>query len=366
MKKHWKLLFAILAVHYFRITGSNSLSSLEIKDIAQYLFVTTSMIVFDDGRNIQLTHSLLKQGRTYTQIATSDRSSVMSTGYCDNCPVVIWLLQRHQISKCLTTTDIGESKGVIIIGHSFNSSILIKCGHNISINQKVYFVSHDSLTVTEVYSVNNISIVNVLGWFTRDEHKERLTFVQNPDMPSRFKPRRRNLHGRHFAAVTNDDGYYIKQDQDFEARAIFHSNNKTFEVTNLLHGMHIDFLEKLAGLLNFTYTLYKREDGVWGTEIDGKPNGMIETVHEGKVELLAAPFSNTLSRGKYVNFLPSISRDSLKFFIKAGGEVEVLQWMTFLNPFSPYLWMTVALTSLLTAAMFWLFNTYDSVQKVPK
>ncbi len=344
---------------------TTTISFEDIKSVLKEPFNLVALTVSaTEPRKSKWIRYLIKQGSNYIKVIKNEPSNFNKRSN------IFYFMENHGDEKLLKNNlmikDFGREGPGIIMGSGINATVLREFSSSIDIGQQVYFVNQDDMKVFEAYSVNKVSVDNLLGWYKKTRGTKKQTFMWNPEMPSSVEKRRRNLYGKLFVAMSTYDGYYIKPHKDFYKEAKYHASNQTYEATNLLHGMHINFLKKLAGSMNFTYTLYRREDGVWGTEVDGKPHGMIENVYQGNAELIAAPYTNNAVRAKYVRFLPVIDGDTMEFFIKSQTSVGDLSFTTFLKPFEPILWMTVVVTAFVTAFVFWLSNTFDARQQVWK
>ncbi len=68
------------------------------------------------------------------------------------------------------------------------------------------------------------------------------------------------------------DPTYTQFDPNFESTSKFHKENQTYEITSA-RGIAISILRSFAEHLNVTYTMFKRQDGTWGSSHNGKPTG---------------------------------------------------------------------------------------------
>ena len=167
--------------------------------------------------------------------------------------------------------------------------------------------------------------------------------------------RRAQLFGQHFVAMTDQDTPYTSLDPAFATKAIFHPGNKTYEVTSMVHGLYQEIFDLLSAQLNFTYTLYKRQDGVWGFVKDGQPVGILNDLfREGGADIVAGAFGYTLERDPYVSYLPPFTNLAPGLFIKRQFK-EATQWTMFFNPLGLDLWVATITTSVIIAT--WIYAT---------
>ena len=71
----------------------------------------------------------------------------------------------------------------------------------------------------------------------------------------------------------------------------YDENSETFDVTKSVEGMFYEFFLILQECLNFTSTIHKRKDGIWGTGTV-LPNGTIIT--EGIIQSLTSEFAEMI------------------------------------------------------------------------
>ena len=76
----------------------------------------------------------------------------------------------------------------------------------------------------------------------------------------------------YFPGMTEFSGTQMNARLSYIDEAPYFENNKTYRVNNYTYGMFHDILQLLENQLNFSTTLYKRKDAVWGY-IYPQPNG---------------------------------------------------------------------------------------------
>ena len=152
------------------------------------------------------------------------------------------------------------------------------------INQDIRFVNQEDWKVYEHYKINDKIILNQIGFFDN-------TFQYIPKSDLAFEERRRNFHGYHLKAMTEEESPYIIF-SDFSS-AEFDQKSQTYDLTKFTQGLYYEMFLILQETLNFTATLHKRKDGKWGP-VTEFPNGTIvasgiaESVISGFGEMIVA------------------------------------------------------------------------------
>ena len=167
----------------------------------------------------------------------------------------------------------------LVIFHQ-NQSVIQHLTHNISINQHVYTVNYEKQTIVETYSVNGFNIVRQIGSYVVD-NPNKVKYTKDKRVHMSTEKKRANFMGLHFNIMAQNDILYAHFDDNYKSLAKFHENNQTYDVTNFASGMTINLLRSLSEQLNFTYSLYDRKDGYYGSEINGKPTGVLANIANG-------------------------------------------------------------------------------------
>ena len=156
----------------------------------------------------------------------------------------------------------------LLITNNTNFEVLFKTV-KLNIHQGVYFMKDDSREVFETYVINGIKIQQIIGKIGEDES----TFIwqENPN----FIKRRSNFHGLHLKGMTDFEGQSIILDTSYKTKAPYFSNNSTYKVNDYVNGIYYSVLELLQSELNFTLSLFKRSDALWGV-VNQHPNGSYE------------------------------------------------------------------------------------------
>ena len=97
----------------------------------------------------------------------------------------------------------------------------------------------------------------------RRRKKYKHKYVFSSESPLKFP---------YFPGMTEFSGTQMNARLSYIDEAPYFENNKTYRVNNYTYGMFHDILQLLENQLNFSTTLYKRKDAVWGY-IYPQPNG---------------------------------------------------------------------------------------------
>ncbi len=268
--------------------------------------------------------------------------------------------------------DWGVKYPSVFLIKSDNADNKLDSVKTIKINQQILFVFLPSLTVYEAYTVNEIQTVRRLSHFERYGVIPSMirTVIDSP-IPYLLQ-RRSNFHGIHFRTMVEKEAGYLRLDPDYKSKARFFENNRTYDVTGMTYGLFPDLLTLMEKQMNFTTTLYKREDGIWGVvnKLDNgsySMKGMIANLANGEADFVATSFAITYDRmpfaGKqklvysnihklkfFPDYLPPIVKEFGAFFIKKD-RVEAHAWTTYSNPLALDLWMGLWLSALVTSAL---------------
>ena len=169
------------------------------------------------------------------------------------------------------------SSGIIFI-----DDIKTLSGLPSKINQDIKFVNQADWKVYEHYKINDEIITNQMGFFDN-------TFQYIPKSNVAFEERRRNFHGYHLKAMTEEESPYITFSNFSSAE--FDQKSQTYDVTKFTQGLYYDMFLILQETFNFTATLHKRKDGKWGP-LTIFPNGTI--VAAGIVESVISGFGEMI------------------------------------------------------------------------
>ncbi len=259
----------------------------------------------------------------------------------------------------ITDLNLGTQRPVLILTKEFNQTMAEGTGFRI--NQHVLILSQTTLELTEVYSINTKLIVQQVGYyhFKSKWFQKAMQFDFNPN----WKKSRDNFYGLHLVGMTEQLPPYTSLTEEFETESPFFKSNDTYDVTDFTSGMIFDIFNHLSRVLNFTFSLYKRNDGVWGTVVNNKTIGILSNLEDGSADLVVSAFSANLVRLPYVRHLTFLTERKPGLFIRQQP-VEQMSWLIFFSPFSLPLWSVIFFTSLVTGFWFFLVSSQGTDQKV--
>ncbi len=255
----------------------------------------------------------------------------------------------------IVSENLATNAKMIVVADDFNShSSVSRRLFELRINQQVYFLSKKTLDLTEFYSINGVPVQNILGKYSKTPSKT-MKFVSNPMVSKDFIQRRSNFQGQHLNAMTESFPMLVHLKSNFDKEARFFEANQTYDVTDYASGLYINFFKLLAKNLNFTYSLFKRLDGGWGSVVGNKSTGMFGNVARGSADIVVQAFSLTIKRLPAVDYLPVISADFPGIFIQREQR-ETISWMTYLRAFHRDLWAMIAFIAIVMALFLYCGN----------
>ena len=131
--------------------------------------------------------------------------------------------------------------------------------------------------------------------------------------------------------------------------------------------MIFEVLNQISYKLNFSYTIREPSDGLWGSEVNGKWNGMIKQVIDKEVMLAAAAFAINDERMQAVKFTSPLDHHPYAFMYRKPREVSRAK--VFLDPFPLDVWLGIALMTVIIGPIFYiihrssLYYTYHGADK---
>ena len=223
------------------------------------------------------------------------------------------------------------------------------------INQKVFILKATSYEIYEAYKINDVIVKTKLGDIDLISNDFKWQQDVNPD----FVKRRSNFHG---IVLNGMVGFWIgldmfAADSSYKEKAPYFQNNETYLVNGFADGLIHDILMTLQDKLNFTTMLYIRKKDTSGGFIHCKNGtcegtGLIGDIFFKRADIALAAFSMIIDRANYVDYLHPIMAKTRGIYIPIS-KTEKIVFQTYLAPFSPALWITLALTGITFAA--WRF-----------
>ncbi len=262
-----------------------------------------------------------------------DRSIVMFA-----CPASARSLKA--LLKTIGSSRLGVANPFLIF---VNKTEMASCFQDsfksLAIDQEIYLIDKASFEIHEVYSVNGIVLETVL--------------TQRAIRDTNIEQRRNDFMGQYMTIMTDADPPSIFLDKDLLNKSVFHLENQTYDVTSLVEGLYHKYLLDLSTRMNFTYRLFRRKDGMWGTVKDNKTYGMLNDLSEGNADLIASSFTLMAARFAVIDYLPVMTIDKNAIFI-SNDWAEDISWTAYLNPLAKDLWIMI----LIEAAIFAIWLHY--------
>ena len=151
-----------------------------------------------------------------------------------------------------------------------------------------------------------------------------------------FSIRRSNFHGLKLKALVEAEPPLMILDSAYLTNAPYFPQNKTYFVNGYTSGLFQDVWSLLEKKLNFSTYLYKPKVRNW--------NKIINSVHRKEVDVAVAPLTLTVSRNELVSFLPKLFDKVMVVAIPSTSVEESLDFSTFSNPFTIFLWIAILVT----------------------
>ncbi len=228
----------------------------------------------------------------------------------------------------------------------------------ININQKIYFVNTESLVMSEGYRIGDQVIENDIGHYKIHHGKLMFNHTAKP-----FFERRTNFYGQHLKGMTDSWVALLLLEPGFEDKATFFEANQTYDVTTYASGLYFDIFNILSKKLNFTFNLYKRQDGYWGTVQGNVSSGMLKNLLDGDADVIVQGFGFNEVRMHYIQYTPFITRDHYSIFIRRQHR-EGIDWKMFIDLFHWSLWSMMAIFGLLMGVWLYVGTTGDTLRAV--
>ena len=211
------------------------------------------------------------------------------------------------------------------------------------------------MKIYEAYSVNRVNITRYLGHFEENGQD----FIPAKNIRKSVIERRGNFHGIELKCMVNDFPPLINFPVDFMSHVPYHSNNQTYDLTNVATGAYINVLHSLEKKYNFSTKFYHRKDGKWGSSILANgtigAEGMLLNLVEGSADMVAG-FTMTKPRLEFIDFGPAITPEYLALYIPKHTKLEHIDWMNFLDPFTWRLWIAILLAAFIFAICIYLME----------
>ena len=269
--------------------------------------------------------------------------------------------QAQEVIDVIANLKLGRSSNVIIFTTKTKENMTLNTDR-ISLDQRVFMMDLSAMTMFEAYTINGLAIWNNVGCYQNQRNKS-YSFAFNAKWTTSHA--RTNFYGTPLTIITEHSPPYSILNPDFKAEAPFIESNQTYDVTGLTSGFYHDIVSELASDLNFTIKAFKQKVENWGSEIDGKPTGMLSFLADGSADILVADFAMTFPRSKYAKYMPILTPILYAIAVKDGIEVEEFGIDTFTSPLSPNLWLSIFFFSTVFAVILFLMNNSKDMLRNP-
>lgn len=116
------------------------------------------------------------------------------------------------------------------------------------------------------------------------------------------------------------------------------TGNETLLGNNIYKGFLVDMLKKISVMCNFTYTIRLVEDGLHGTQIDGKWNGIVKELMDKKSDLAVAALTISFQREQVIDFTKPFLNLGISILYKRPKK-KTPNLFSFLSPLSIEIWL---------------------------
>ena len=187
-------------------------------------------------------------------------------------------------AKFTSRTDVTKKVCLIVAKSSVLDHLQEKI--NISVNQKVFYFDYKK--VYETYTINNISIRNILG--ERNDNSS-MSWVHDS-----FLKRRSNFHGQNIKYIVRNLSPWIKFDTASQADKSYTElkGPSLYELDpdTKFQGIFYDIVKAINNELNVTTTMYARTDNSCGNRLkNGTWIGVMSSIVNEEVDVGIASLS---------------------------------------------------------------------------
>ncbi len=346
----WRCLFTIFIVLKTNNCANTSINLDDIRDAIENQVLSRRQVLYLEIPNIRQTVSFEKSKSFKIVFSQNETKSSQAPQHPLLTMVDFDQQSLVDILKVLRDSKLGLQAPVFVASGAFQildekDNKKDSCSQ---IQEEIYFIDMGKLEMFECYSVNNVRIKTTIGTFMWNYRRNKFDLHLEP-LPLSFEIRRSNFQGKHFIAMTDHFPPFAILKPGFEMAAPFFENNQTYLVSNWTGpGLYYDLLKIMATDMNFTYSLYKRKDGLWGTVIDGKPRGMLSNLYDGSADIIAAGFALSFVRSNFCQYLNPINSAKAGIFIKSES-FEDISYFLYIRPLTGNIWMVVILIAILIA-----------------
>lgn len=143
-------------------------------------------------------------------------------------------------------------------------------------------------------------------------------------------------------------------------------NQKPYEEVNCCEGYCIDLLQALAQQLNFTYSLYQVEDGLYGSYTYNRQTGhhewtgLLGELYYDRADMVVAALTITPERSLAIDFTKPFKYQGITILQKRQSINRLRHPLTsFLQPFQNSLWVSVFVSVHVVALALYLLDRFS-------
>ncbi len=284
-------------------------------------------------------------------------------------PFVSKIETIEEMNLAMEVIDKNDCGTIAIVLLIVKNEIFVSRASNVRLNQQVFLLDLESLELSETYHLNGKTFTNKVGHYRIRPSLPSMTvldfhFVDFDKWSMHVGKRRSNLCGKHLVIMTAHDPPYTILSDGYRDIAPYHSDNETYDVTDLTFGFYYEVLTSMANEANFSFSIYARkEGGGFGTVKNGTtPTRTLINIVDGSADMIVGALGISLIRKPVLNYIGVVSTNLPSIFIK-NFEEESIYLMTFVMPFSTDLWIAITVIALSIATWLFLsnFNPDDEV-----
>lgn len=193
--------------------------------------------------------------------------------------------------------------------------------------------------------------VELLGYWTREKLENRSIHILRSF--SREYHQILDRLDRHLIVTTRLEDPYVMRKKI--APGVVLSDNERYE------GYCIDLLRRIAKMCGFNYTIKLVEDGLYGTEVDGKWNGLVKELIDKKADIAVGAMSITYQRDQAIDFTKPFLNLGISILYKRPQK-KTPNLFSFLSPLSIDIWLYMIAAYLVVSFMLFVlarFSPYE-------
>ena len=134
--------------------------------------------------------------------------------------------------------------------------------------------------------------------------------------------------------------------------------NETLTGNAMYKGFCVDLLERISKICNFNYTIKLVEDGLHGTQIDGKWNGIVRELIDKKSDLAVAALTISFQREQVIDFTKPFLNLGISILYKRPAK-KTPNLFSFLAPLSVEIWLYMLVAYLVISFMLFVLARFS-------